>query len=70
MGAQSSRAAYVCGMSVVALVRLVDAAAILMIDARFYLNAKQHAEQGSPVHFRAGSLVVDTPAVWLLGCLR
>lgn len=60
---------YVCGMPSAVLVPLVGAVAILMIDAWVYLDAREHAKQGSPVYFRVGSLVVDRPEVWLLGCL-
>ena len=51
------------------LVPLVVASAIVMIDAWVYLNAREHSKQGSPVYFRACSLEVDRPEVWVLGCL-
>lgn len=56
-------------MSQAALVPLVDLAAGIAIDAWVYVDARRHAERGMAVTFRSGSLVVDTPAMWLLGCL-
>lgn len=56
-------------MTAVALVPLSLLVAILAIDSWVYSDAKLRCERGRPVVFRAGSLVIDTPATWLLGCL-
>ena len=56
-------------MSAVSLVPLVALAVGLALDVWVYQDARQRAEEGHPVIFRAGSLVLDTPTLWLVGCL-
>ncbi len=52
---------------------LVPVLALLLVviatDLWVYSDAKAHRERGTPVVFSAGSLNVDTPAAWCLGCL-
>ena len=55
--------------SVTALVPLLVLLALLAVDWWVYVDAQAHAERGKPVIFRSGSLKVDTPAAWVLGCL-
>lgn len=55
--------------SVAALVPLLGLLALLAIDGWVYMDARAHAERGSPVIFTVGGLRVDTPAAWTLGCL-
>lgn len=38
-------------------------------DLWVYADAKAHRERGTPVVFSTGSLNVDTPTAWFLGCL-
>jgi hypothetical protein len=42
---------------------------VLGADAWVFIDAKGHADRGTPVTFRAGSIVLETPAAWLAGCL-
>lgn len=55
--------------SAAALVPLFVLLALLAVDRWVYVDAQAHAESGKPVIFRSGSLKVDTPAAWALGCL-
>jgi hypothetical protein len=59
----------VSGPSVTALAPILVLLAILVSDFWVYADAKSHAEGGTPVIFSAGSLKVDTPALWFFGCL-
>ena len=34
-----------------------------------YQDASAHEKRGSPVYFSAGSLEINAPAVWAVGCL-
>jgi hypothetical protein len=52
-----------------ALVPVFVVAVILAIDLWVYLDAKRQVARGAPVEFRIGALVIDTPAIWFLGCL-
>lgn len=56
-------------MTAVALIPLGLLVAVLAIDSWVYSDAKSRAERGSPVVFRTGSFVIDTPTAWFLGCL-
>ena len=51
------------------LVPIASAGVVLVLDAWVYADARGKAEAGRPVTFRAGSLVIDTPALWFLCCL-
>ena len=42
---------------------------VVATDLWVYADAKAHRERGTPVVFSAGSLKVDTPAAWFVGCL-
>ena len=53
----------------VALTSTIAIAVVLAIDVWVYFDAKRFADQGTPIFFRLGALVIDTPAKWLLGCL-
>lgn len=55
--------------SVTVLVPLLVLLALLAVDRWVYVDAQAHAERGNPVIFRSGSLKVDTPTAWALGCL-
>jgi hypothetical protein len=52
-----------------ALVPLVIGLAILATDVWVYTDARARAEQGSPVELASGSVRIDTPAAWFVGCL-
>lgn len=56
-------------MPAAALVPLWVLALGLAVDAWVWTDASRRAAQGRPVVFRSGSFVVDTPAMWLVGCL-
>ncbi|MET8051514.1 hypothetical protein ABZU75_28325 [Streptosporangium sp. NPDC005286] len=42
---------------------------VLGIDAWVYADAKERLNQGNPAAFSFGSLRVETPEAWFLGCL-
>lgn len=42
---------------------------VIAIDGWVFFDAKMRADRGTPVIFRAGSFVVDTPGAWFLACL-
>ena len=42
---------------------------VVATDLWVYADARAHRERGTPVVFSAGSLNVDTPVAWFLGCL-
>ena len=42
---------------------------ILAIDSWVYRDAKLRVARRRPVIFRAGSFVIDTPAMWFVSCL-
>jgi hypothetical protein len=42
---------------------------LLAIDVWIYFDAKRQAQEGAPVVFTWGSLRVDRPGEWLVGCL-
>jgi hypothetical protein len=42
---------------------------ILTVDAWVYVDAKRYVDHGTPVVFRSGNLVIDSPASWFIGCL-
>ena len=52
-----------------ALGPIVVLLAILAIDLWVYADARRSAAQGAPVVARIGSLAVETPETWFLGCL-
>ena len=52
-----------------ALVPLFVLIAVLSIDSWVYVDATRREEQGRPVVFHAGSMVVGSPIMWLIGCL-
>ncbi len=52
-----------------ALGPLAVAVALLAVDIWVLLDAKQHTERGTPVVLRLGSVVIDSPAAWFVGCL-
>jgi hypothetical protein len=52
-----------------ALVPIVVLLAVLASDLWVYADAKAQLERGAPVVLSIGSLKVDTPALWFLGCL-
>ena len=52
-----------------AVAPLLVVAVVIALDCWVYVDAKQRDEQGRPVIFRAGALVIDTPLAWLVGCL-
>jgi hypothetical protein len=56
-------------MSAIVLAPLAVLAALIGVAWWVYTDARQHLEAGKPVVFRAGSFVMDTPAMWSLGCL-
>jgi hypothetical protein len=55
--------------SATALVPILIVLVLLAIDRWVYVDAKAHAERGTPVVFSSGTFKVDTPAGWALGCL-
>ncbi|MFU8854684.1 hypothetical protein ACNAW0_27480 [Micromonospora sp. SL1-18] len=42
---------------------------VLALDAWVYTDARQRMRRGSPVSVSIGSLRVETPEAWLLGCV-
>jgi hypothetical protein len=56
-------------MSLVALVPIIVALAILAIHISVYTDARAHAEKGDPVVFSIGSIRLDSPEVWAVACL-
>jgi hypothetical protein len=52
-----------------ALAPVLVVVVIVAIDLWVYADAKRYADHGTPVVFRAGNFVVDTPATWFVGCL-
>jgi hypothetical protein len=42
---------------------------VLATDVWVYRDALTHERRGRPVEVSFGSLQVDTPTAWLLGCL-
>ncbi len=67
--AQMSAAAGMLELSVSAAVPILVLFAALATDLWVYADAKLHDERGTPVVFSVGSLVMDTPVKWLVGCL-
>jgi hypothetical protein len=59
----------VWGLSVTAWVPIIVLFAALATDLWVYVDAKARSGRGTPVIFSMGSLKVDTPAAWFLGCL-
>jgi hypothetical protein len=57
------------GLSASALVPVLVLLAILAADLWVYADARAHRDRGTLVVFSSGSLRVDTPAAWFLGCL-
>ncbi len=52
-----------------ALGPLAVAVALLAVDIWVLLDATKHTERGAPVVLRLGSVVIDSPATWFVGCL-
>jgi hypothetical protein len=61
--------ARVSGLSASALLPVLVLLAILAADLWVYADARAYGDRGTPVVFSFGSLQVDTPAAWFLGCL-
>ena len=57
------------GLSVTAMVPILVLLALLATDVWVYADAREHSERGTPIVFSTGSLKVDAPASWFLGCL-
>lgn len=55
--------------SATALVPILVLLVLLAADRWVYVDAKAHAERGTPVVFSTPAFKVDTPAAWALGCL-
>jgi hypothetical protein len=51
------------------LLPFVIVVVILAVDVGIYLDAKTQADRGTPVVFTWGSLRIDTPVEWLIGCV-
>ena len=56
-------------MSSAAAVPVIVVLVLMAIDGWVFSDAKTRAARGTPVIFRAGSFVVDTPGAWFLACL-
>ncbi len=52
-----------------ALASLLVVLLVLSLDSWVYADARQREAARRPVVFRAGSLVIDSPMAWFLGCL-
>lgn len=52
-----------------ALGPLAVAVALFGVDIWVLFDAEQRTERGTPVVFRVGSIVIDSPAAWFVGCL-
>jgi hypothetical protein len=57
------------GLPATALVPVLVMLVVLAADAWVYADARERVKRGNPVAFSYGSLVVDTPKAWFLGCL-
>jgi hypothetical protein len=57
------------GLSLIPLVPILVLLAVLATDVWVYGDAKAHEQRGTPVVVSIGSLQVDAPAAWFLGCL-
>ena len=57
------------GLSHLAPVPMVVLIILLAVDAWIYADAMERVRQGRPVSVALGSLRLQTPAAWLLGCL-
>lgn len=55
--------------SFIALVPILILLALFSVVRWVYLDAKAHAERGTPVIFSSGTFKLDTPAAWALGYL-
>lgn len=53
----------------VALAPIVVVAMLVATLLWVYADASAHAKQGTPVYFSIGSLEVNTPTAWAVGCL-
>ncbi len=42
---------------------------LLASDAWVYADAQRHTDSGRPVEMSIGSVRIDTPVLWTLGCL-
>jgi hypothetical protein len=47
---------------------LIVLAVLLIIDAWVYSDARAYAELGTPVVLSIGSLTIDSPGAWFVGC--
>jgi hypothetical protein len=56
-------------VSTVALIPVLTILIIVAIDLSVYLDAKRCSDEGSPVVGRLGTIVVETPLAWFVGCL-
>jgi hypothetical protein len=56
-------------LPVAAIVSILLVLALCVIDLWVYSDAQERLRRGDRVTFSYGSLVVDTPQAWFLGCL-
>ncbi len=52
-----------------ALAPIVVLLVVLAVDGWVYTDARKRLRQGNPVSVSIGSLRVETPEAWFLGCL-
>ncbi|MEU8259298.1 hypothetical protein AB0C02_01555 [Micromonospora sp. NPDC048999] len=50
-------------------VPIVVLVVVLALDAWVYTDARERMRRGSPVSVSIGSLRIETPQAWFLGCL-
>jgi hypothetical protein len=52
----------------VAVLPLLVVAALVTVCTWVYRDASAHAAAGTPVHVQLGTLRIDTPEAWAVGC--
>ena len=59
----------VVGVSTLPVLPVALVIILLVSDAWVYADAQRHADSGRPVEMSIGSVRIDTPVLWTLGCL-
>lgn len=55
-------------MTLVVAVPLLAVAALVAVCTWVYRDASANAAAGTPVYLRVGTLRIDTPEAWAIGC--
>lgn len=51
------------------LVPVIFLLVVLATDVWVYADARSHRERGTPVFFKFGTFLIDTPVAWFFGCV-